>query len=120
MTKKILIIDDSPTILNIMKAMFEDEGLEVITAETGKEGLDKAISGAPQLAIIDTILPDTDGFQVCEKIRQIKTQENLKIIMMTGNVDAIDAVKARRVGADDYVVKTSDLGLLMEAAKNLL
>jgi two-component system alkaline phosphatase synthesis response regulator PhoP len=104
----------------MIKARLEELGFEVITAGNGKDGVERAMTGQPDLAVIDTLLPDTDGFEVCRQIRSLAPSEKIKIIVMTGSVDAIDAVKARRMGADDYVVKTMDMELLETAVKGLI
>ncbi len=119
MSKKILIIEDSPTVLNMLKSVFEGEGYEIVTALTGEEGLEKQQDQTPDLIILDTVLPGIDGFEVCKKIREDKDSEALKIIIMTGNVDAIDAMKALEVGADDYCAKTTDFSPIVEAVKKL-
>ncbi|MBF0123170.1 MAG: response regulator [Candidatus Omnitrophica bacterium] len=118
--KKILVIEDSRMVLAMIKAMLEDVGFEVITAEKGQDGIDRARVYLPDLAIIDTLLPDTDGFEVCRQIRTFADSQKIKIVMMTGSVDAVDAVKARKMGADDYVVKTMDMDIMLTAVKQLI
>ena len=120
MGKKVLLIEDSPTVLGIIQAALEDEGYEVIPAVDGQEGIKKAEVDQPDLVIIDTILPDIDGFAVCEKIRDLYGQKIPKIIIMTGAFAAIDAEKARAAGADDYCAKTSDISNIVVAAKELV
>jgi len=90
---------------------------DIEIAITGEEGIDKLQSLRPDLIILDTILPDMIGFEVCTKLREVENMPDLKIIMMTGIIDAVDAVKAKRVGADDYCAKTSDCSALVEAVK---
>ncbi|MFH1414371.1 MAG: response regulator [Candidatus Omnitrophota bacterium] len=120
MSKKVMIIEDIPLVLGILTQAFKDEGYEVVSVENGEEGVKKSKSENPDLVIIDTILPGIDGFEVCKLIKKGSESQLPKVIMMTGTVDAIDAVKARKMGADDYCAKTSDLSLLVEAANKLL
>ncbi|MCX5700519.1 MAG: response regulator [Candidatus Omnitrophica bacterium] len=120
MSKKILIVDDSPTFLATLQAALKDEDFNLVTAVNGEEGAKLAISEKPDLAIIDTLLPGINGFDTCSKIRKVSTNANLKILIITGSVDAIDAVKARKSGADDYCVKTKDIKLIIDSAKKLL
>jgi len=120
MSKKILLVEDSATELAILKDVLEGEGYEVISSGTGEDGVEKTRSEKPELVIIDTILPQLDGYGTCQRIREFSGGETPKIIMMTGSIDAIDAVTARRVGADDYCVKTSDFSPLIEAVRKLL
>ena len=120
MEKKILIIDDNEQDRKIMQRFLNKAGYEeILMAETGEEGVKKAESEKPDLVIIDTMLPGIDGFEVCRQIRGIQGSSAPKIVITTGTIDAVDAVKARRMGADDYCVKTSDCLPLIEAVKNL-
>jgi DNA-binding response OmpR family regulator len=120
MSKKLLIIDDNEQDRKIMERFLRKSGYQdIVTAETGEEGVEKSESEKPDLVIIDTMLPGINGFQACEQIRQKRGPDTPKIIVMTGSVDAIDAVKARKSGADDYCVKTSDSSPLLEAVKTL-
>ena len=119
MPVKILIIDDSPTANAVMSASLQEAGFEVESVLTGKDGVEKGSSGDFGLCIIDTILPDINGFEVCRAIRD-KSGKAIKIIVMTGSIDAIDAVKARKSGADDYCVKTKDMEVLVGTVKKLI
>ncbi len=116
MGKKILVIDDSNQDRKIIKRYLNQAGYdEVVLARTGQEGVDMAGSEKPDVVVLDTLLPDFDGFEVCRRIRKEHNTPSLKIIMMTGAIDAVDAVKARKVGADDYTAKTEDCGPLVDA-----
>ena len=118
MAKKILIIDDSATAVSLIKGVLEKEGHEVITAKKGEEGIRSAGEKNPDLVFVDTLLPDIDGFEVCKRIKEARNAP--KVILMTGSIDAIDAVRARKSGADEYAVKTSNFSKLLEAAKGLI
>ena len=120
MAKKILVVDDNPPSLKIITMMLEQDGHLIITAKDGEEGVKKVISEKPDIVLIDTVLPGINGFEVCRQIRESQGSDHPKIIIMTGAVDAIDAVKARRMGADDYAAKTFDLEDLKTAVKNLV
>jgi len=121
MVKKILIIDDNDQDQKIMNRYLKEEGFEdVLFAHNGGEGIEKARSEKPDLIVIDTLLPEMDGFEVCRKIREEDGISQVKIIIITGFIDAVDAVKARSVGADDYCVKTSDFSSLIEAVKSIV
>jgi DNA-binding response OmpR family regulator len=119
-TKKILIVEDSPAALILLKSILEKEGYLTIEAENGEDGLKKAKEEKPDLVITDTLLPGIDGFEVCRQIKQIQIPTSPKVIMMTGSVDAVDAVKARKVGADDYCAKTRNFMTIIEAVKKLI
>ncbi|KJJ85352.1 Signal transduction response regulator, receiver region domain protein [Candidatus Omnitrophus magneticus] len=120
MNKKILIVDDSKTALLMMKTLFEEESYEVHSAETGQEGVRLSENVHPDIIILDTILPDIDGFEVCKKIKSQSTNNMPKIIVMTGSIDAVDASKAKKSGADDYIVKTSDFSYLLNSVKSIV
>ncbi len=120
MAKKVLVIDDNEQDRKIAERYLKKSGYsEIVMAVNGQEGLNKVDSDNPGLVILDTVLPDTLGFEVCRKIKDSKGSQAPVVIMMTGTVDAVDAVRARQSGADDYCVKTADGGPLLAALKNL-
>ncbi len=117
MNKRILIIDDNEDDREILAINLQNEGFEdLVFAQNGSEGILAAGEKKPQIILLDTVLPGMNGFEVCRKIREIEGLD-AKIIIMTGLIDAVDAEKARKSGADDYVVKTSDSALVVEAVK---
>ena len=121
MGKKILIIDDTATDYKIVQRYLNKAGYEdIVIAETGEDGVKKAESEKPDLVITDTNMPGIDGFETCRQIREAGDKENPKIIVTTGAIDAVDAIKARKCGADDYCVKTSDFQQLLTAVKGLI
>ncbi|MBN1872509.1 MAG: response regulator [Candidatus Omnitrophica bacterium] len=120
MDKKILIIDDNEQDRIIMKRFLNRSGYgNIMEAGSGEEGLERTKTERPDLVITDTMMPGIDGFEVCRKLREAYGAETPKIIILTGQVDAVDAVRARKEGADDYCVKTSDAHPLLEAVKKL-
>ena len=115
----ILLVDDSEQDRKIMTRLLRQAGHgEPIEARTPEEADAAVASRLFDLAIVDTVLPGGDGFEVCRRIRA--AQRGIKIIMITGLIDALDAGKARRAGADDYVVKTSSGAPLLEAVETAL
>lgn len=121
MGKKILIIDDTDSDRKIVKRFLNKAGYEdIVTAETGEQGVAAAVSEKPDLVITDTMMPGIDGFETCRRIREDHGRETPKIIVTTGAIDAVDAIKARKAGADDYCVKTSDAAQLIAAVKGLI
>lgn len=118
---KILLVDDNEQDRKIIQRFLNKAGFEeLLFAENGEEGLKMAESVRPDLVILDTLLPEIDGFEVCRQIREHQKETIPKIIIVTGSVDAVDAIKARKAGADDYCAKTSDYSALIEAVKKLL
>ena len=92
--------------------------VEIHTAESGEEGIKKSHGLKPNdVVVLDTLLSGIGGFEACKRIKAIN--ENIKVIICTGVVDAVDATRARAAGADDYCVKTENYGLLIAAVKQL-
>jgi len=118
--RKILVIEDNPDDRLIIERMCRKAGFtNLVFAFDGKEGLEKAAAEQPDIVVTDTLLPGFDGFEVCRRIREAGSPDRPKIIVMTGSIDAVDAVAARRAGADDYAVKTSDCQHIIDALKKL-
>ncbi len=103
MNKKILIVEDENSIRGFLKINFQRNDFKVIEAETGEEGIRKAMLEKPDVAILDVMLPGIDGFQVCEALR--KKYTNIGIIMLTARGQDMDKIMGLEYGADDYVVK---------------
>lgn len=103
MTKTILAIDDDSRFLRMMEQVLAQKGYEVITADRGQEGLRLLFDHRPDLVLLDVVMPTMDGWQTCERIRDIS---DVPIIMLTGKrVDEEDIVKGLDHGADDYLIK---------------
>ncbi len=103
--EKILVIEDEKDIAELEKDYLEISGFEVDVAHNGKVGLEKALDGDYSLIIVDIMLPDLDGFEICKSIREVK---DVPIIMVTAKQDSIDKIRGLGLGADDYVVKPFD------------
>jgi two-component system KDP operon response regulator KdpE len=99
---RILVVDDEPQILRVLRINLVARQYEVITAGTGTEALNRATTDHPDLVILDLGLPDLDGVEV---IRQLRTWTQVPIIVLSGRVDSRDKVDALDAGADDYVTK---------------
>jgi Response regulators consisting of a CheY-like receiver domain and a winged-helix DNA-binding domain len=118
---KILIVEDTADDLLIVTRYLKKEGyVDIVSAVNVAGGIQKALDERPDIVISDTLLPDGNGFDVCREIKAKLGGKSPKIIITTGSIDAVDAVKARRVGADDYCGKTSDCAPLLEALKKLV
>lgn len=100
---KILIVDDEVSILYLVELNLKIEGYEVIKAQTGAEAIDKMREEKPDLAILDIMLPDTDGYSLIKRLRSI--DENLPVIMLTAKSDINDKLLGLQLGADDYMTK---------------
>ena len=118
---KILIIDDSVLAQEVMRESLETAGFkDIVVASNGEEGIAKASVEHPDVVVLDTVMPGMNGFEACQKIKAQDDAKKTKVVMLTGNIDAVDAVKARQAGCDDYVVKTSDNAPLIGAVKKLV
>ena len=113
--KKILIIEDEQDLIKGLKLNLSDEGFDVDWALNGKEGLRKAIEEAPDLIILDIMLPEMDGLDVCRKIRQ--NNIGIPIIMLTAKGAEIDKVVGLEIGADDYITKPFSIRELLARIK---
>jgi len=102
MPGKILVVDDEASIVNIISFNLKKEGYEVITAGDGETGLALALREKPDLVLLDIMMPQMDGYEVCRKIRE---KSNVPIIMLTARADEVDKVIGLEMGADDYVTK---------------
>lgn len=99
---KILIIEDEEVIADLEKDYLELSGFEVEIENNGKDGLAQALKGDFSLIILDLMLPEIDGFEVCKKIRE---KRNIPIIMVSAKKDDIDKIRGLGLGADDYITK---------------
>jgi len=105
MAPKVLLIEDSATDAAIVKESLRGEDLEIIWAACGKDGLEKARELKPDLIVLDLVLPDISGFEVCEQIRREDGLKNSMVVILSAK-DSMDEIsKAFGVGADDYIVK---------------
>jgi DNA-binding response OmpR family regulator len=109
--KKILIVEDEPDIARGLRDALDFEGFDVSTVGTGAEGITTVRSTTPDLVILDLMLPDLNGFQVCEQIRA--SHPTLPVIMLTARSQEADKIRGLEVGADDYVTKPFSVGELV-------
>ena len=100
---KVLVVDDEPNIVELTQLYLKKEGYTVLTAHDGKMGLQLARTEKPDLIVLDLMLPELDGFEVCRRLRQ--DDSDLPIIMLTARDDDVDKIVGLELGADDYVTK---------------
>lgn len=117
-TQRILVIDDDTALTSVLKRGLAYEGYAVDTAGTGSGGLAVARDHAPDLVILDVMLPGMDGFQVLERLRA--ADANLPVLMLTARDEAQDQVRGLEHGADDYVVKPFTFSVLAARVRALL
>ena len=103
MAKKILVIDDDPRLLRLIEQVLTQQGHEVLKADNGQEGLRQLFTHKPDLVLLDVVMPKVDGWQTCNRIRDVS---DVPIIMLTGKQKAEeDIVRGLEYGADDYIIK---------------
>jgi DNA-binding response OmpR family regulator len=98
----ILVVDDETNIIELARMYLEAEGYLVVTAADGHEALSQVETALPALVVLDLMLPDLDGWEVC---RRVRAQSDLPIIMLTARSDDVDKIVGLELGADDYLTK---------------
>jgi len=99
---KILVVDDEKRMVRFIQLNLEQDGFQVVTAYNGEEALDQVRTQLPDLVLLDIMMPDINGFQVLEKIREVST---VPVIMLTAKGEEDDRVRGLELGADDYITK---------------
>lgn len=103
--QRILVVDDEPDILELVRFNLVQEGYRVETAQNGAEALARIAATRPDLVVLDLMLPDHSGTEVCRRLRRIPETAQLPVIMLTARSEEVDRVVGFELGADDYVTK---------------
>ncbi len=114
---KIMVVDDDKNICELLRLYLEKEGFEVVLAYSGKQALDMFKTSPPDLMLLDVMMPELDGWQVC---REIRKQSSCPIIMLTAKGEVFDKILGLELGADDYVVKPFDAKEVVARVKAVL
>lgn len=117
---KILLVDDEPDILEFLKYNFEKENYEVSTAKNGLKALEKAKKNVPDLILLDVMMPNLDGIEVCRLLREIPQFSETLIVFLTARSEDYSEIAGFDVGADDYVTKPIRPRALLARVKSLL
>ncbi len=117
---KILLVDDEPSILEIISYNLENEGYEVVTAKNGAEAVKKAKKKLPHLIILDVMMPEMDGIEACETLRTTPGLENTIITFLTARGEDYSQLAGFEAGADDYITKPIKPKVLVSKIKALL
>ncbi len=120
MPKIILIVDDDVDSLKLIGLMLRRQGYEVVTANAGNQALSHAIDQQPDLIILDVMMPDMNGYEVCRRLRGNAITENIPIIMFTAKTLIDDKVAGFEAGADDYLTKPTHPAELASRVKAIL
>lgn len=105
---KILVIDDRPDNVYYLQSRLQHENFQVLTAFSGKDGIEKARSERPDLILLDIMMPEMNGFEVCKVLCEDASTSLIPIILVTAKVDAKDVEEGLKVGAFDYIKKPFD------------
>ena len=117
---KILIVDDEPNLLRMIGYILQEEGYQIVVAQNGLEALQKVQTTKPDLMILDIMMPDMNGLEVCEQIRKNPQTMGLPIIMLTAKAQVADKIRGQDAGADEYMVKPISEEEIVARVRSLL
>ena len=120
MSRRILIVDDEPNIVTSLEFLMRKSDYEVLVARNGVEALRFAESFRPDLVLLDVMMPQRSGFEVCQKIRENPALRDVKIIMLTAKGRDVEKEKGLDLGANTYVTKPFSTKELMNTVRGLL
>ena len=103
--EKILVIEDEHDIRELISYNLESEGYDILKAAAGNEGFESARKNTPNLILLDIMLPDIDGLEVCRKLKREETTKDIPIIMLTAKSEDSDVISGLELGAEDYITK---------------
>lgn len=117
---KVLIVDDEPNNVDFLEQALEDSGYQLITATNGQEALDKIKSQQPDLVLLDLAMPIMDGFAVLERVKADSSLRDIPIIIISAEHDSKSVVRGIKQGAEDYLTKPVNAGMLVKKVKEYL
>lgn len=120
MKKNILIVEDEPDAVELLELHLKNAGYDVTVAEDGEEALRKVHKSIPDMVILDLMIPEINGLEVCKVIRKDPATESIPVVMCTAKASEIDKVLGLELGADDYITKPFSPRELVLRVKNLL
>ncbi len=118
--KRVLIVEDEPEIADLIRFHVEREGLSARSVASGKLALDAVRHDAPDVVVLDLMLPDLDGLEVCRRLKQNPDTRGIPILMVSAKGEETDIVSGIELGADDYVTKPFSAKILIARLKNIL
>jgi DNA-binding response OmpR family regulator len=120
MKRTVLVVDDDPPICELVKIVLEPRGYEVEIAHSGREAIEKVAHSRPDIVVLDVMMPEMHGFDVCRAIKQTEASRDVKIIMLSAKGLDVDKEAAAHAGADAYLVKPVGLSDLLDTVIRLL
>lgn len=119
MSKKILVVEDSPTEQMVVVSTLSKLGYQVLTACDGEEAIQKVTMDQPDLVVLDVVMPKKNGFQVCRQIKTDPTTNHIKVLMVSGKAAESDKFWGLKQGADGYLTKPVDETLFLRSVQEL-
>ena len=119
-SKKILVIDDDPFALQMIVTTLKAEGHEVLAFSEFEGLLQEVRRSLPDLVIADANMPEVSGFEVCQKIKEMFQPLPPPVIMMSETIVELESIMARKIGVDDFAVKTLDMAILIRSVRKIL
>lgn len=120
MNRSVLLVDDEPNIVLSLEFLLKQAGYEVRVARNGEEAVKAIAERAPDLIVLDVMMPTLDGYHVCETIRADPKLRSVRILMLTAKSRDVEREKALALGADDYITKPFSTRELVERVKTIL
>ena len=120
MGKKILLADDSITIQKVIELTFSDEDFEVVTVGNGRLAVEKVTETRPDIVLCDIIMPEKDGYEVCDFIKKNPSLSHIPVLLLPGAFEPFDQERANKVGADGYLAKPFEPQALVAKVKDIL
>ncbi len=120
MATRVLVVDDDPHVLQLLRVNFELEGYEVLSASHGEEALEQVKKGKPDILVCDVMMPGMDGLEVVRRVRANKATAKIPIVMVSAKAQLTDLSAGDNAGADAYVTKPFDPQDLLDAVGRLL
>jgi len=117
---RILCVDDEPANLKLLEALLAPRGYEVIKATDGKEALEKLNEQGMDIVLLDVMMPEINGFEVCKKIKEDNRYRHIPVVMITALRSREDRIKGIEAGAEDFISKPFDHGEVLARIKMLL
>jgi len=118
--KKILIADDKPEVVELVRVTLEGEDYQILSAFDGEEALEKIRKEKPDLILLDIVMPKIDGFEVLSKLKNDSQTKDTPVIILTAQGQKVDQEKGRRLGAQDYITKPFSPSALLNKIEELL
>jgi DNA-binding response OmpR family regulator len=120
MRKRILVADDDPDMRRLIRYVLERDGYEVVEAADGLQALDLAASSSPSLILLDVMMPDPNGFDVCRQLKEDRQTSEVPVVFVSAWTDVESRSKGLRLGAADYLAKPLHLGRLSQRVRLIM